>query len=189
MEDSSPSILPRVAAAALLVGGLGLWNGCDTAPTPDRDQQVPSVSALQIVPDSIHQSELAPGRIRDSMAQVSLGVLARATDTDGTVERVVFLLEPSSNPQGTLSGRLPALENAAENDVYGAVFDSLSVPLIDEIYTVRVFAVDGDSLASNQVTGQFRFVPADSSDAETTSERLLGPKLHAPSMGDVPALN
>lgn len=189
MEDSSPSILHRLLGAAVLGVGLGLCGGCDAVPAPDRDQQPPSVSALQVVPDSIHQSELEPGRIRGSEAKVELGILARAADKDGTVERVVFLLEPSSNPQGTLSGRLPAIENAAENDVYGGVFDSLSVPLIDEIYTMRVFAVDDDSLSSNQVTGQFRFVPADSSDAETTSEWLLGPKMHAPSMKDVPALN
>lgn len=165
MDISASSILGRLAATALLVGGVGLSGGCDTAPTPDRDRKAPSVSALQIVPDSIHQSELASGRIQDSTAQVPLGVSARATDPDGTVERVVFLLEPSSNPRRTVSGRLPA----AEDDVYGGVLDSLPVPLVDEIYTVRVFAVDDDSLASNQVTGQFRFVPSDSSDASATS--------------------
>jgi hypothetical protein len=98
---------------------------------------------------------------------VNLGILAQANDTDGTVERVVFLIEPSSNPRGTFSGRLPPAP-AVEN-VYGGVFDSLSVPLVDEIYTVRVFAVDDDSLTSNQVTGQFRFVPSGASDTSATA--------------------
>lgn len=164
MDISASSILYRLVALALLMGGMGLWSGCDTVPSPDREQQPPSVSALQVVPDSIHQSDLPPDQVEESSAQVPLDISARATDPDGTVERVVFLLEPSSNPRGTTSGSLPVVEN----DLYGGrlVF---TVPLVDEIYTVRVFAVDGDSLTSNRVTGQFRFVPSDSSDASASS--------------------
>lgn len=182
MEGSSPSILRCLLGAAVLVAGLGLWGGCDTVPAPDREKQPPFVSSLQVVPDSIHESDL--DQVTDSSAQVPLDISAQATDPDGTIARVVFVLEPSSNPRGTVSGALPVVEGA----LYGGRL-AFSVPLIDEIYTVRVFAVDDDSLSSNQVTGQFRFVPADSSDAETTSERLLDPKMRAPSMGDIPALN
>lgn len=164
MNLSASSILGRLVAAALLVGGLGLWGGCDTMPAPNRDQQAPSVSALQVVPDSIHQSDLPLDQVEDSSAQVPLDISARATDPDGTVERVVFLIEPSSNPRGTASGSLPVVED----DLYGRPL-AFTVPLVDEIYTVRVFAVDGDSLASNRVTGQFRFVPSDPSDASATS--------------------
>lgn len=148
--------------ASMLVGGLEMWGGCDTVPAPDRDQQPPSVSALQVVPDSIHEWEAE--QVQDSSAQVLMDISARATDPDGTVERVVFLIEPSSNPRGTASGSLPAVED----ELYGGRLE-FSVPLIDEIYTVRVFAVDDDSLASNQVAGQFRFVPSGSSGASTTS--------------------
>jgi hypothetical protein len=160
MGISALSVLNRLLGAILLVGGMGLWGGCDTVPTPDRDQTAPSVSALQVIPDSIHQSD--PGvEVQDSSARVPLDISARATDPDGSIVRVVFLLEPSSDPRGTASGTLPV----AEDDLYGGrlVF---TVPLVDEIYTVQVFAVDDDSLASNRVTGQFRFVP---SGADTTS--------------------
>lgn len=164
MGGSSSFILGRVLGAALLVGGLGLWGGCDTVPAPDRDQQSPSVSALQVLPDSLHESDLPPDQRQDSMASVELELSARATDPDGRVERVVFLLEPASNPRGTVSGTLPAIEDG----LYGGVLD-FSVPLLDEIYTVRVFAVDDDSLASNRVTGQVRFVTADTSGTTDTS--------------------
>ena len=155
------SISKRLLAAVLLMGGVGLWGGCDTAPSPDRNLQAPSIAALQLVPDSIHQSDLPPEQVQDSSAQVPLDISARATDPDGSIERVVFTLEPSSNPRATASGRLPLVEE----DRYGGRL-AFAVPLVDEIYTVRVFAVDDDSLTSNQATGQFRFVP---SGADSTS--------------------
>ena len=156
------SLLSILVAAVVLGGGLAL-GGCDTAPSPEETQR-PSVAALQVVPDSVHQSDLPPDQVQDSTAQVPLQLSARATDPDGTVARVVFVIEPSSNPRGTLSGRLPA--QSESSSLYGGQLP-LSLPLVDEIYTVRVFAVDDDSLASNQVTGQLRFVPTDSSDTSS----------------------
>lgn len=164
MNLSASSILGRLAAAVLLVGGLGLWGGCDTVPAPERDRQAPSVSALEVVPDSVHESDLPSDQVQDSSARVPLNISARATDPDGSVARVVFVLEPSSNPRGTASGTLPVVEDA----LYGGRL-AFSVPLVDEIYTVRVFAVDDDSLTSNQVTGQFRFVPSGASDTSATA--------------------
>lgn len=157
------TILGRLLGALLLVAGLWGLGGCDTVPTPDETQR-PSVSALQVVPDSVHQSDLPPDQVQDSTAQVPLQLSARATDPDGSVVRVVFVLEPSSDPRGTVSGRLPAQSQSSA--LYGGQL-ALSLPLVDEIYTVRVFAVDDDSLASNQVTGQLRFVPTDSSNTTT----------------------
>lgn len=152
----------------LVGGGLVLGGGCDSVPAPDRDQRRPSVTDLQVSPDSLHESDLSPGQV-DSLAEVEVDVSARAADPDGTVERVVFVFEPSSNPRGTLSGTLPPAGDATR---YGGRL-GLSVPLVDEIYTVRVFAVDDDSLSSNQVTGQFRFVPRDTSDAPEDALRML----------------
>ena len=173
MRDSSSSILVRLVGA--LVVSLGLW-GCDTVPAPET-RQPPSVSGLQIVPDSVHQSDLPPDQVQESTAVVPLVIdSVRATDPDGSVARVVFVLEPSSNPRGTVSGGLPV----QTRPVYGGQLP-LSLPLVDEIYTVRVFAVDDDSLASNQVTGQFRFVPADTSNeasrgqASSVSLRTMRP--------------
>jgi len=151
----------RLLGVVLVGVGMGLGGGCDTLPAPDRDQRRPSVANLQLTPDSVHASDLSAEQIVDSLAQVEMDLSARAADPDGTVERVVFVFEPSSNPRGTLSGSLPALE---EGTRYGGRLN-LSIPLRDELYTVRVFAVDDDSLSSNQVTGQFRFVPVDTSEA------------------------
>ena len=159
-------ILARLMAGILVAAGVG--SGCDTLPAPDRDQRRPSVTNLQIRPDSIHESDLSSEQVVDSLAQVGLDLSVRATDPDGTVERVAFVFEPSSTPRGTLSGSLPAQGEAAR---YGGRL-GLSIPLIDEVYTIRVFAVDDDSLAGNQVTGQFRFVPTDTSEAAGDTLRM-----------------
>ena len=168
MQGPFLTILGRLVGALVLAVGLWGLGACDTVPAPDRTQQAPSVSALQVVPDSIRQSDLPPDRVEGSTARVPLQLSARATDPDGTVMRVVFVLEPSSNPRGTISGRLSPVPQT--ESLYGGEL-TLTLPLVDEIYTVRVFAVDDDSLASNQVTGQLRFIPTDSSG--TASVRAL----------------
>jgi hypothetical protein len=163
MRFSASPILSRLLGILLVGGGLGLSTGCDTVPAPEGTQR-PSVSALQVVPDSLHQSDLPPDQIQDSLAQDTLTIGVRATDPDGSVARVVFVIEPSSNPRATISGSL----SLVEPPLYGGGVP-LSLPLVDEIYTIRVFAVDDDSLSSNQVTGQFRFVPVDTSEAVRAS--------------------
>ena len=168
MVDSTLPMLGRLLGAVLIVGGPALWGGCDMVPAPDRDQRRPSVANLQITPDSVHESDLSEGEIVDSLAQVTVDLSARATDPDGTVARVAFLFEPSSNPRGTLSGTLSEL---SEEGRYGGRLE-LSIPLRDEIYTLRVFAVDDDSLSGNQVMGQFRFVPSDTSEAGGNALRM-----------------
>ncbi|WP_263819129.1 hypothetical protein [Salinibacter sp.] len=168
MVDSTLPMLGRLLGAVLIVGGPALWGGCDMVPAPDRDQRRPSVAGLQITPDSVHESDLSEGEIVDSLAQVTVDLSARATDPDGTVARVAFLFEPSSNPRGTLSGTLSEL---SEEGRYGGRLE-LSIPLRDEIYTLRVFAVDDDSLSGNQVMGQFRFVSSDTSEAGGNALRM-----------------
>lgn len=168
MADSFSCTLWHLFGSVLIGFGMVVTAGCDTVPAPKRDQQRPTVANLQIIPDSVHESELSDEQIEDSLAQVEVDVSARAADPDGTVERVVFVFEPSSNPRGTITGTLPAL---SEDRRYGGPL-GLSVPLVDEIYTIRVFAVDDDSLSSNQVTGQFRFVPTDTSAATRGAIRV-----------------
>jgi hypothetical protein len=158
MQVPFSSILGRLLGVVLLAMSPGIL-GCDTVPAPEEPQP-PSVAGLQVVPDSIHQSDLSSDQVRDSMAQDTLTIGVQASDPDGSVARVVFVLEPSSNPRGAISGQLPAQSQSASLH-RGQL--GLSLPLVDEIYTIRVFAVDDDSLASNQVTGQLRFVATDSS--------------------------
>lgn len=142
-----------LAVAALAIGGIAV--GCDRV-SPVESGQPPSVSGLEVDPDSVHESDLSPSQVQDSVAQVPLSIAAVAADPDGTVERVVFSIEPASNPRGTATG---TLERDQENEYRREI--ELGVPVfLDEVYTVRVFAVDDDSLKSNQGVGRFRFVPS-----------------------------
>lgn len=128
--------------------------GCDQVSRPD-DPRAPSVSGLDVIPDSVEAAELPPRLIEDSLAQVPLQIDATATDPDGRVDRVVFTIEPSSNPRGTLTGTLPSESGSAYRDTL--ILSGIPLSL-DEVFTVRVFAVDDDSLASNQNVGRLRFI-------------------------------
>lgn len=143
--------------AAVLLGALvalgGLVGGCDQVSRLD-DPAPPRVADLRVMPDSVQASALPPDQVQDSVAQFPLRVSARAADPDGRIERVVFTVEPASMPQSAAFGQL----KRQEGDRYGRAL-ALSVPATrDEVYSVRVFAVDTDSLSSNQVIGQFRFL-------------------------------
>lgn len=132
----------------------GLLLGCDQVSAPP-DREPPVVSDLEVTPDSVNAAELPPDLVTDSVAQVPLQVSAAASDPDGSIERVVFTFEPASVPAGAAFGELQADEEGR----YAREF-AVTVPSTrDEVYSLRVFAVDSDSLASNQVVGQFRFVP------------------------------
>jgi hypothetical protein len=141
-----------LAATLLLVGSLA---GCDQGGAVDRSRdQAPLVSGLVLRPDSVNAADVPSQQVQDSLAQVGLRLRVRATDPDGTVERVQFTVEPASNPRGTATGTLQR-----ENDSLFVRELGLRVPVfLTEVYTVRVFAVDDDSLASNQTLGQFQFV-------------------------------
>jgi hypothetical protein len=106
------------------------------------------VSDLVVLPDT------ATVPADTSAATVQVGIRARVRDPDGSVERVAFTLEPKSSPQSAISNQL--LQRFGEQ--YQREFQ-LSVPPLREVYTVRVYAVDDDSLTSNQALGQFRVEP------------------------------
>lgn len=148
----------------LLVGfGLVWLGGCDTVPGLEpHERRSPSVFALRIDPDSVHGGDLSAEGTQDTVA---LHLAAKATDPDGAVDRVLFTVEPASSPRGTAFGQLRPVEGTPHGYARNLAF--LIPETVDEIYTVRVFAVDDDSLTSNQVTGQFRYVPAGSSSTDT----------------------
>lgn len=140
---------------ATIVGLMLFWWGCDTVPRRDLDDgQHPSVYGLEVVPEEIDAGDLASEQIQDSVAHDTVEIAVQAEDEDGEIERVVFTIEPASNPERTGTGILHHLE---ENR-YGRGL-ILSFPLAHEVYTIRVFAVDDDSLESNQGIGRVRFVP------------------------------
>lgn len=142
------------AAALLLVGSLA---GCDQGGAVDRSRgQAPLVSGLDVQPDSVNAASVPAQQVQDSLAQVGLRLRVHATDPDGAIDRVQFTVEPASNPRGTATGTLQRQSDSLFVRELG-----LRVPVfLTEVYTVRVFAVDDDSLASNQALGQFQFVSA-----------------------------
>lgn len=135
---------------AVWVGGVGLLLvllvGCDAVPGRTGERSRPTVSNLQMVTNGVEVME------DDSLAQLDVTIAVRAADEDGSIERVVFTIEPAANPRGTVNGEL----SIVDGPLYGGRVQ-FTVPLVEEIYTVRVFAVDDDELASNQVTGQLEF--------------------------------
>lgn len=153
----------------VLAGLCLMWaGGCDTVPGLRGERDSPEVSDLQIAIDSVQVVE------EDSQVQIDLFLSVQATDQDGTIDRVVFTLEPASNPQRTVSGELPA----AEGSLYGGLVQ-LTLPFEEEVYTVRVFAEDDDGLASNQVTSQFHFVPESQVQGPADPFQSSGPSLQS----------
>jgi hypothetical protein len=140
-----------VAAAVLLVA----LAGCDSVPGPTSpEQRPPEVTNLRLAPDSIDVAALPDEQVQDSVARVPVAVTVDAADPDGQVARVFFTLEPSRLRGAAI--RVP-LDSVAPQ-AYG-VNAAIGLPArVDEIYTVRVYAVDDDSLLSNQVQGQLRVV-------------------------------
>ena len=170
---TSPRTSPRHGwwRAALWAAVL-LWAaGCDTGPSPSSlEQQRPAVSSFAFAPDSVVVANLPPDRVENGRVQVPLSAQVRAADPDGQVERVVFTIEPSSSPQNTIVLSLPQ----AAGDVYGSAF-GIGLPVFDEIYSVRAYAIDNDSLISNQVRGQFRVVAPDTATGSARGLRLRQP--------------
>jgi len=150
------SVVARLCALGslgLLLGGVGA--GCDSA-SPSGPLDPPRVANLQVTPDSVNGADLPPDLVEDSVAFVPLSLSVRATDPDGAVERVVFAFEPATLPQQSVFGEL----EEREDNRYVLEDVAIGVPAdVDEVYSVRVFAVDTDSLASNEAVGRFRFVP------------------------------
>ena len=133
----------------------GFLLGCDQV-SGLSEGEAPTVADLEVTPDSVNAADLPPDLVNDSTAQVPLRVSVRASDPDGEVERVSFKFEPVTNPQGAAFGQLEATGEGR----YAREF-AISVPARrDEVYALRVFAVDSDSLASNEAIGRVRFVPA-----------------------------
>jgi len=147
---------PRVSIVLGVVAlGMGIAVlGCDQV-SPREERQPPSVSGLDVVPDTIDAARLAPLPEQDSLVQDTVGLSVVATDPDGQVARVAFTIEPASNPRATVLGSL-----APVNDSVYAGGGILTVPRFrGATYTVRVYAVDDDSLASNQGIGRLQVLP------------------------------
>jgi hypothetical protein len=147
----------RCAGCAVALGLTLLLFGCDSSPGPSPvDAQPPRVADFRLAVEALPDPPDEP--LPDSLARVQLDVALRAADDDGRVTRVELTLEPSQAPASTLVLRVPPAGDASTTQ-YATSF-GVQLPVIDDIYTVRAYAIDNDSLLSNQVRGQFRVRPA-----------------------------
>lgn len=172
-EDASPGTCvsfvwhPICLACLATILTIGVA-GCDDAPGVEPDRQPPALAAdFSQLPDTVDAATAPPGRVTDSTVVARISLAAAAEDPDGRVERVAFTIEPASAPGVAIDGDLPPVQDIA--NVYGINID-LTLPRVDEIYTVRLFAVDDDSLQSNVALSQFRVLPA--LDTSATAARL-----------------
>lgn len=130
--------------------------GCDQVSEPEARQR-PTVSQLVVVPDTFNAADLEPLSDQDSLVADTVAISIRANDPDGQIARVAFTVEPAFNPRSTITG--PMRQSQAADDLYvgGAI---LTVPRYREAtYTIRAYAVDDDSLVSNQGVGRLQVIP------------------------------
>jgi hypothetical protein len=141
---------------AALFAAVLLLTACDETPGASTEAVPPVVVDFSYAPDSADAATLDPSRVTDSTVTVDLRLVTAVVDEDSDIERVAFTIEPASAPGSALDGTLPLLEG--ETNVYGTAID-LTLPRADALYTLRVFAVDTDSLVSNPALGQLRVLP------------------------------
>lgn len=135
------------------LGGAVLWGmlvmGCDEVSQRGfEDGRPPRVLDITVTPATVR----APASAETTEPMVNIE--ARAEDPDGRVERVEFRLESAA---GLVETRLGPLSQT-EDGMYSRTL-SPTLPVTEDVYSVRVFAVDDDGHASNQAIGQFTVVP------------------------------
>ncbi|PEN14388.1 hypothetical protein CRI94_04970 [Longibacter salinarum] len=146
-----------VSTLLVVAVAISMLTACDQVPgSADRSLQPPVVADFDYSPDSVDAGTVDPSRVTDTTVTVDLRLLTAVEDTDSDIERVVFTIEPGSAPRATIDGTLS--EVSGQEGVYGAAID-LTLPRADALYTLRVFAVDTDSLTSNVGLGQLRVLP------------------------------
>jgi hypothetical protein len=131
-------------------------SACDEAPGVSPSSQPPVLVDLAYSPNSINPDSLTPDRVTDSTVTANLRIVTEAQDPDGSVDRVLFTIEPASVADAAVQGTL--LPIPEEPNLFGTAID-LTLPRVDEIYTIRTYAIDQDSLLSNVALGQIRVIP------------------------------
>lgn len=145
--------------------------GCETVtePAPVAAPAAPTLSDFSFAPDTVQFEALPPEQVaEDTLAKIPLELTVHASDANGCVQRVGYIIKAafgSSDPQA--SGQLQWVGEGADppgetcrNGSY-AKTDTLLLPQgAVGLYTVRLYAVDNDSLLGDQVQGLFYFTAA-----------------------------
>ncbi len=147
---------------AVAVGAASPLVGCDTAPGPTPlNQQQPVVSVLAVAPDTVRAADLPDDQVVNGQALIDISIEVTARDADGTVDRVLVFIDPAYGVSSPGLAQFPRIEG----DRYGGTARYPVALEADELLTLRAFAVDNDSLTSNQVTTHIRYLPDTASDA------------------------
>jgi hypothetical protein len=145
-----------MAAAGLMVALL--LAACDTGPGPEPlNVQPPTVANLTVAPDTVRVADLPANQVSNGQAIVDLALGVDARDADGTVDRVLVIIEPAYGPTVPGITRLDPVDGVRYEGRRGY---SVSTDQAD-VFTIRALAIDNDSLTSNEVISRFRLIPAD----------------------------
>ena len=132
---------------------------CDTGPGPQPlDRQPPTVANLSIAPETVRVAELPPDRVSNGQALVDLTLAVEARDADGTIDRVLVIIDPAYGASSSGVTQLDPLDGV----LYGGLRRYPVAADRADVFTIRALAIDDDSLTSNEVVRQFRIIPADS---------------------------
>lgn len=155
MDSSFPRLW--LAAAAALAVAAALLAACDAVPGPaSLNRQPPEVDSLLVVPDTIRAAALPPDSVTDGQAAVTITTAVMARDPDGSVDRVLVLIDPA---YGASSAGVAQLLREGNSDRFGgALRFNIAVERAD-VLMVRAFAVDNDSLTSNEVVARIHLLP------------------------------
>ena len=150
------------AAAVALGAASGLLAACDTAPGPTPlNQQQPVVSALVVSPDTVRAADLPADQVSNGQALIDITIEVTARDGDGAIDRVLVFIDPTYGASSPGLAQLSRLEG----NRYGGTRRYPMATGDADVLTIRAFAVDNDSLTSNQVAAQIHYLPEDMSAA------------------------
>ncbi len=138
------------AAAAVAV----VCAGCDSVPDAGPfDGVPPQINSFTFAPNNIDISALPPEQRTDSTALIPLSIRVTASDPDGTVGAVVYVLD------GLSAEDPPVLEGLLRQSGGEFTLDTTLVLSFGAIgnYPLLVFAVDTDAQMSNRARGVLKF--------------------------------
>lgn len=120
---------------------------CDTAPGPEDQGRGPVVSDLQVDPPAIVVASLPEGSVSGGRVTVPMTISVRASDPDGDLASVAWLLRgPDAGSEPVAGGEL-ALQAGGR---FGATVN-VSLPLaVTGRYTLVVFASDRSGRLGNE---------------------------------------
>ncbi len=146
------------AAVVVAAGTVLVFSSCDSVPgVPGGEGTPPLLSDVEFTPAFVDIASIPAEQRTDTTLIVPFSVQATATDFDGDLLSVAFVV------QDLVAGNTPILQGAMTGT--GTAFSGggdIVVPVgTIANYSVLVYAVDEQGHVSNRARGQVRFVSSD----------------------------